>query len=239
MDLKLFSAKLKQKKAYDTILYFCCISVVSWQLYDKIQIFVQKPTTANVKLVESKDLPVSFTLCKLINKLEFDGNFHKHTESSLKNITILYYDTDLEMMENKKITFEFISMTENPLMCKEFDFTGLDKDAIRLVREIGHHIEKNLHLYIHQPGMFLYHEFRSKYQSDKFNFYDIKDTSQNVKIEIESYDISNDPHLTCSFIPHLDCTNKEIIQIYNSTFGCTFPIQRYGISYTYCTIYNN
>ena len=226
MEFNLLSAKLKHKKTYEAILYFCCISAVAWQLYQKIEIFLQQPTTASLKLVESKDLPVSFTLCKFINGLEFDGNFNKHTESSLKNITIVHNNTEIEILGNKNFTFEFISMTVNPLMCKEIDFSGLDKNSIRLVREFGWEIDSNLHLYVHQPGMFHFNEFGIKYQSEKFNYDTKDDTSQNVKIKIESYDISNDPHLTCSSIPHLNCTNKEIIKLYNSTCGCTFPIQR-------------
>ncbi len=195
------------------------MSVVAWQVYEKIEIFLKKPTTASIGFVESKDLPISFTLCKHIRELKFDGNFASHKYPHWMDIRLIYNLSELQIMDNKTLTYEFITYAENPLMCKEFDFTGYEKKKIRILKEYGYGLDKNLFLYIHQPGMFFLKEFKLHYDS-------IHDLNEILKIDVESYDILNDPHLTCSSVSHFNCTNKEIIKEYNKTYGCSYPIQR-------------
>ena len=109
------------------------------------------------------------------------------------------------------------------MLCKEFDLANIDKDWIKLVRK-SNNDDNNLHLYIHQPGMFFMQEFKLKYPSSLFK----KSVSEKNKVLFESYDILNDPQFPCSSEIHQECVNREIIKIFNSTFGCTFPIQRYN-----------
>ncbi len=226
-DFKYFLDQLKRRNILKQILFFVCVSVIAWQVYEKIEIFLKKPTTASIGFVESKDLPISFTLCKNIIQLEFDGNFTGHKYPHLKDIEIISNLSELQMMDNKSFTYEFVIYSENPLMCKEFDFTGYEKDMIRILKEHGQNIDANLYLYIHQPGMFFLQEFGLIFENRKFHYDDNYDLNENVGIDVKSYDISNDPHLTCSRVSHFVCTNKEIIKEYNKTFGCTYPIQRY------------
>ena len=189
------------------------------------------PTTASLDLVGSKEIPIVFTLCKTIYSGTFDGNFSSHSNPSMKNIVLFFNKTETEIMDGNEMKFDFVTYVDSPLMCKDLDFSQIEKNWIRLTREyqkMSVDANKDLHLYIYQPGMFyLWNEFGIKYPSNKFVLYVNDDTNENAKVDIESYDISNDPHLSCSSISHKDCTNKEIIMQYNSTFGCTFPIQRY------------
>ena len=203
------------------------MSVVAWQVNEKIEIFLKKPTTASIGFVESKDIPISFTLCKNIIELKFDGNFTSHKYPHWMDIRLIYNLSELQIMDNKTLPYEFITYAENPLMCKEFDFTGYEKKKIRILKEYGYGLDKNLFLYIHQPGMFFLHEFGLLYKNTQFHYDSEYDLNENIQIDVKSYDISNDPHLTCSRGSHFNCTNKEIIKEYNKTFGCTYPIQRY------------
>ena len=195
------------------------------------------PTTASLSLVGSKDVPIVFTLCKTIYSGTFDGNFSRHSNPSLKNILLVFNKTETEIMNGNGIKFDFVTYVDLPLMCKDLDFSQREKNSIQIVREYqerSSEANENLHLYIYQPGMFyLWNEFGIKYPSNKFALDVGDDTNEHAKVDIESYDISNDPHLSCSSISHKDCTNKEIVMQYNSTFGCTFPIQRYDYFFFY------
>ena len=228
MDLQFFFSKLKRKNVFNAILYLFCIGSVVWLLYEKIQIFVQNPTTSTLEMIDSKDIPISFTLCKMIYSSRYDGSFSRHTLTSIKNVSIVYNNTEIDFLDKKHVTFEFVSYLDYPMMCKEFDLANIEKHWIQFVRYFKSRSEqnRNLHLYIHQPGMFYLQEFRIKYPSKLFKLNPNDKTNENAKVRFESYDISDDPHFPCSSEIHQQCVNREIIRIFNSSFGCTYPIQR-------------
>ena len=231
MDLQSFMSKLKRKEVFNAILYLLCVGSVVWLLYEKIQIFVQKPTTASLETIDSKDIPISFTLCKIIYNAKFDGKFNDHTLTDMKNISIVHNNTNIEFLYKSGLTFDFVSYLDNPMMCKEFDLANTKKNWIQFVRSsvVWNEQNNNLHLYIHPRGMFYNQEFRIKYPSNLFRLNPNDETNENARVLIESYDISDDPHLTCSSEIHQKCVIREIIRMYKSSFGCTYPIQRYDI----------
>jgi hypothetical protein len=55
---------------------------------------------------------------------------------------------------------------------------------------------------------------------------DANEENGNAKIQRTSYDITTNPHMPCTAVSYDKCIRKEVIQIYNKTLGCTFPIQR-------------
>ena len=224
MDLQFLISNLNRKVVFNAILYLFCIGSVVCLLYEKIQIFVKKPTTVSLELTDSKDIPISFTLCKFIYGIKFDGMFTDHTISRIKNITVVYKNTKLELLDKKDLAFEFVSYLDYPMMCKEFDLANIDKDRIKFVRDALNE-DNNLHLYIHQPGMFYIQEFKLKYPNRFFRTNNVDDTNENAKVLVESYDISDDPHFPCSSEIHQECVKREIIRIFNSTYGCTYPLQ--------------
>ena len=132
-------------------------------------------------------------------------------------------------MHNCNLTFDRVSYIENPLMCKEFIMPEHEKSQIRVIREYTYgkgRDNKNLHLYIHQPGMFYFQEFTLKYPSEAFFHKAQDDKNRNSKIQMTSYDLSLDPHMSCSPIPYQECISKDIVMRFNSSIGCTYPIQR-------------
>lgn len=222
-------AKLNQKKLIIVLLYLTCLGMVVLQLYNGVNIFISKPTTASLELVNSNSFPLSFTFCKIF-RTKFNGNFSTQTHASLKNISIQHKNSGFDLLNGSEITFEFVSYVEDPLMCKEYELPKMPRNFIKLVREYdsAHKEEnnKNLHLYIHQPGMFYLQEFTFKYPSEDFILKPYDQSNENAKIQIESYDISMDPHLSCTQIPYQECVSKQIIMMFNATMGCTYPIQR-------------
>ncbi len=231
MDLQFFMSKLQRKEVLNAFLYLLCVGSVVWLLYEKIQIFVQKPTTASLQTIDSKDITISFTLCKIIYHSKFDGKFNDHNLTDLKNISIVHNNTNFEILDKRGQVFDFVSYMGKPMMCKEFDLANTEKNWIQFVRssDVWNEQNKNLHLYIHPPGMFYNQEFRIKYPSKLFRLNPNDETNENARVLIESYDISDDPHLTCSSEIHQECVIREIIRMFKSSFGCTYPIQRYDI----------
>ena len=233
LDLQFIIAKLKRKELFNDILYILCIGSVVWLSYEKVKIFVQRPTTASLEMIDSKDIPISFTLCKFIYGSRFDGMFSSHNLTNTENISLAYDSKQFDILQKKALSFEFVSYLDYPMMCKEFDLANIEKHWIQFVRYFKSRSEqnRNLHLYIHQPGMFYLQEFRIKYPSKLFKLNPNDKTNENAKVRFESYDISDDPHFPCSSEIHQDCVNREIIRISNSSYGCTYPIQRYNFFY--------
>ena len=160
-------SKLKRKDVFNAILYLFCIGSVVWLLHEKIQIFVQRPTTAALEIIISKYIPISFTLCKVFYNRKFDGKFIGHTLTDIENISVVYNNKQLELLDESDLAFEFVSYLDDPMMCKDFDLANIEKDWIKFVRDLKH-IDNNLHLYVHQPGMFYLPEFSLKYPNKLF-----------------------------------------------------------------------
>ena len=215
---------------FNTIIFLLCVGSVVWLLNEKIQIFVQKPTTATLEMIDSKDIPISFTLCKVMYGSKFDGNISRHTLTSIENVSIVYDNKAFDMLNKKHLTFEFVSYLDDPMMCKAFDLANIDKDRIIFVRDALNE-DNNLHLYIHQSGMFYMQEFKLKYPNRFFRTELVDVSNENAKVLIESYDVSDDPNFSCSSEIHQQCVNREIIRIFNTSFGCSYPVQRFVYSF--------
>ena len=90
-------------------LHMLCICSVAWLLTEKIQIFVERPTTASLEMIDSKNIPVSFTLCEFLYNSKFDGKFNDHTLTNIENISVVYNNTKLELLDESDLEFDFIS----------------------------------------------------------------------------------------------------------------------------------
>lgn len=236
LDAKELLGKVKGRSLMMTILYIACIGLLIWQLWSYVKIITSSPTTASKKLVETNQLPLAFTFCKMFYEKSFDGNFTSQTHTTLKNISILSKDSRQKLLIEGEFSYDFISHVEHQLMCKEIDMTNILKEKVELTRE---YIEvnsredlksaeqnDNFHLYIHQPGMFYRNELGLKYPSSKFAHSNFDNYNPQAKIQVNAYDLSLDPHIPCSSVLYQECITKEIILKFNASFGCTYPIQR-------------
>ena len=78
-----------------------CIGSVVWLLYEKIQIFVERPTTASLKMIDSKDMPIAFTLCKVFYNRKFDGKFNDHNLTNVENILKVYDNKEFHIRQER------------------------------------------------------------------------------------------------------------------------------------------
>ncbi len=188
-----------------------------------------KPTTASIKLVNGREYPISLTFCKMIyNWDNFDGNFSRYSVGNVKSVSYETGDNKVDVLTSSALISDFIFYLDDPYLCKEVKMPSVTKDKIIVKRQFDLNQKennKNLHLFIHYPGVLYLQEFGFKYPNTKFNMV-IDDTNENAKIVTESYDITNDPEMPCSDIPYQDCINIEIIKEFKKQFGCTYPFKR-------------
>ena len=230
LDLKALILKFGKMKISISILYLVCLSCVIWQLYNSFNIFIMKPTTASIALVNSREYPISLTFCKVVyNWDNFDGIFSRNTVSTLKQVFYVNGDHKVDVLPDQVLFYDFIYNLDVPYLCKEIEMPLISKDKITVVRQLDLNKDENnnnLHLFIHPPGALYLKEFGFKYPSSKFKLRISNSMNENEKIWIESYDMTNDPQLSCSDISYQDCVDEEIIKEFKTQFGCTFPIRR-------------
>ena len=199
--------------------------MVMWQIYNCLHIFLDQPTTASMELVNSQITPLAFTFCKTMYRSKFKGDFSSQMHRSIKSILVHLKESEIELLEEKEFSYEFVSYIEKQLMCKEFIMPSHQINRIQLKRSTG---DNNLFLYIHQPGMFYSEELWVDYPNTQFRVIgEVYEENKNVRIQRTSYDITTNPHMPCTVSSYDKCIRKEVIQIYNNTLGCTYPIQRY------------
>ncbi len=232
LDMKILLKILAKKELWIRSLYLVCFGCVIWQLNNSLNIFIMKPTTASIELVNSREYPISLTFCKIVFNIHyFDGNFSRHTVGSLKSLFYVDGDHKVDVLTDKMLSYDFLYYLDYPYLCKEIEMPLVSKDKIVLVRQLDVNEDENnnnLHLFIHPPGALYLKEFGFKYPSSSFKLNNgLDNLNDNTKILTESYDIRNDPQMACSDRSFQECVNKEIIKEYNLQFGCTFPIKRY------------
>ncbi len=64
LDLGYIFTKSKYRKIL-YLLYIVAVILVSWQLYNCLQIFIAKPTAASADLIENTQIPLALTFCKV------------------------------------------------------------------------------------------------------------------------------------------------------------------------------
>jgi hypothetical protein len=177
-----------------------------------------------MKLVNSLNTPLAFTFCKSFYGRKFSGNFSSQIHKSIKSLLVQLKESEIELLEEKEFSYEFISHIEIQLMCKEF---VLPNNKIRRIKLRRTAEDNNLFLYIHQPGMLYSEELWVDYPNSLFKVeVDKLNKNDNARIQRISYDITTNPHMPCTADSYDKCIRKEVIQIYNITLGCTYPIQR-------------
>ena len=231
MDLQGIFYKFKYKRYVEMILYLIGVCLVTWQVSNCIKIFVDKPTTAVTDSVKSDQIPLALTFCKFFYE-DFNGNFEvQRDKSGLINVTVVNNNEEINLMHGKTFKFEFVTYIEKLLICKEFELPdGIDKQQLIINKQFGGKEKdvKNLHLYIHQPGMYFLPEFGIKYPSKEFvpKEGDGALVKKFAGLKFELYDLYLNPYIKCSSTSYDPCIMKEIIKKFNKTLGCTYPIQK-------------
>ena len=117
LDLKALILKFGKMKIWISILYLVCLSCVIWQLYNSFNIFIMKPTTASIALVNSREYPISLTFCKVVyNWDNFDGIFSRNTVSTLKQVFYVNGDHKVDVLPDQVLFYDFIYNLDVPYL---------------------------------------------------------------------------------------------------------------------------
>ena len=141
------------------------------------------------------------------------------------------------MNDTQVYQYDFIAFMETLLLCKEFKLERINTQKIQINRDTSSNLTntndlRNLHLYIHQPGMFFLPEFGRKYKSKQFapRKEEINnaatETKRRANLQFQLYDLDLNPYIPCSYTIYDECIMEEIVKEMNISLGCTYPIQR-------------
>ena len=138
------------------------------------------------------------------------------------------------MNDTQTYSYDYITFMETLMICKEFQLDRINIQRIQIIRDTSSNKNtfRNLHMYIHQPGMFFLPEFGRKYNSKKFAPSKEEvgsaatETIRRANLQFQLYDLDLNPYIACSNLNYDECIIQEIIKELNTSLGCTYPIQR-------------
>ena len=146
--------KIACRKLIKTSIHVICYLLVLYQLVNCIQIYSSQPTAASMKIMNTSNVPVSFTFCIIFHQ-GFDGNFDLYKLDMVKEFQISNTDGKTNLLAEKGTAFDFVVYTDKVYMCKEIVLPLIKRERAYLKK-----LEtKNLQLFIHQPGMFMMKDF--------------------------------------------------------------------------------
>ena len=232
MDLSdVFTSILPNKKYIERfvkIVFFgLCYGCVFWQsvvCYDK---YVSQPTGAQIDLVSSEIIPVSFTFCKTIYNLH--ANILDEDIQLLQELDIIFNKEESQsiLTSEELLKYDFVAVKDEQYLCKEIPLPKKNIESVKVVHSASSQ-NQNFHLFIHPQNMFLQAEMVVQYSNEYFH----KGDGQAM-INFEIYDLSKSSHIQCVNGDYHQCQMKNIIHEYNRTLGCSYPIQRYLIQFSY------
>ena len=209
-------------------MHLLCSCCVLWQANSCYKKYASNPTGAQYSLASSKEVAISFTLCKVLYNLQqnVNGRLLNERVKHLKEIIVVTNNEDsfdllTSFSTDLPLTYEFVASVPEPYLCKEIP---LPNRSIRKVKVVHNAYDKdrNFHLFIHPTGMFFHTEMVVQYSNKIFHH----DFDGRAEVKMESYDLTSSPTISCGGDIYHDCKMKMMIKEFNNTMGCSYPIQR-------------
>ena len=229
LEFNTLTGYLQKKQILKLILkvgiYGFCYGCVIWQSNVCLEKYLSKPTGASLDIIDTQDVPLSFTFCEVVYNLNqnSDGRLFKQNIKHLKEIKLETKNSKLFLkLENETVNFNFIIQLPEPYLCREFKLPQLKIESIE-VKHDAIDLNKNFHLFIHPGNMIAAKEFIIQYPNNIFHQFN----DGYAKLKIESYDLSASPDVPCAAdINYDECKFSKILEEYNKTMGCAYPIKR-------------
>ena len=206
------------------VIYGVCSGCVTWQAMVCFQEYLSMPTGATLDLVDTQDVSLSFSFCTVVYNYNqnSNGRLFKQKIGQLKEIK---FRTETETIylkqQNESKMYEFIVSMPEFYLCKEFPLPNTRITDVIITHDAQDR-NNNFHLFIHPTNMINSHEFVIQYPNKFFHKYFDGITILNI----ESYDLTASPEIVCADTDYHSCKMEKIIQEYNRTLGCAYPIQR-------------
>ena len=207
------------------MVYGVCFGCVTWQAVVCFQKYLSMPTGAELELINTEDVSLSFSFCTVVYNYNqnSNGRLFKQKIKQLKEIKIMTEKESMYLkLQNESIMYDFIVSMPELNLCKEYSLPKTRITDIIITHDAHKDKDNNFHLFIHPTHMINAQEFVIQYPNKIFHKY----FDGNTILKIESYDLSASPEIVCANTDYHSCLMEKIIQEYNRTIGCTYPIQR-------------
>ena len=185
--------------------------------------YLSMPTGANLEIVDTEKVSISFTFCELVNDLSKNKNesfFNKPLESLIE-VQILSNSQPIYLKKmNETVTFDFVTVMPNTYICKEFAL--LKKVEKVIIKKFGK--KGNFHLFIHPTNLINMQDYVIQFPNKVFNNDDKKDGFSNLKFE--AYDVSDSAQFHCGDTNFQNCKDNKIKEEYLRVLGCAYPLKR-------------
>ena len=206
-----------------------CYNCIAWQATECFNKYLSMPMEASLEIVNTEHIAISFTFCKVVYNLRHNskGEYYNEEIEQLKEIKLMMNNETLLLKSmNGSATFDFVVLMPEPYLCKEF---ALPKKKISSIK-VNHDAvfrNRNFHLFIHPANMIMIQEFVVQYPNSLFHSHN--DGITNLKIE--SYDLTESRKIKCGAeVNFHNCKILKILEEFNRTMGCAYPIQKYYIT---------
>ena len=206
------------------MIYGVGFGCVTWQAVVCFQKYLSMPTGAKLDLVDTEDVSLSFSFCTVVYNYNqnSNGRLFKQKIKQLKEIRIRTENGTIYLkQQNESKMYDFIVSMPEFYLCKEFPLPKTRISDI-IITHNAEDRDNNFHLFIHPTHMINAQEFVIQYPNKIFHKY----FDGNTILKIESYDLAVSPKIVCADTDYHSCKMEKILQEYNRTLGCAYPIQR-------------
>ena len=223
------------KRIMNFFIYGFCYGCVIWQAVVCFDKYLAMPTAANLEIVSTADVSISFTFCKIVYDLNrnIHGSFFNTPLESLVEIQIFSNSQIIYLKKkNESVEFDYMTSLPNTYVCKEF---ALLKKVEKVIITKTTEKNNNFHLFIHPTNMINIQDYVIQFPNKVFHNDEKRDGFTDLKFE--AYDVTNSADFHCGDTNFQYCKDKKILEEYQRVLGCAYPLQRYNAN-KYKNIFN-
>ena len=206
------------------IIYGFCFGCVTYQAHICFLKYFSFPLGIELEYVDTKDVPISFTMCKVVHSANqnIGGRLFNDKITQLKELRVITKDGDILLYNGTfPLTYDFIASLQKIILCKEFKLPNKTISEVKVMHNAQDR-DVNFHLFLHPTGMIQSQGLVYQYDNKIFHGY----VDGFTEVKFETYDLTSSPKVSCKNLDFYNCRTKKIIEEYNATMGCAYPIQR-------------
>lgn len=193
-----------------------------------------QPIGAAIGLVDTRNVPISVSICKLI------GSVEQATGKTPTDVQIEFIDQiivtgpnmDLKLFDGNA-TYDSMAVLDKVFLCKEFPIPDAKVTSIRIVHQIGlsdsiyYGAEENgkqIKIFVHMQGAFLLDQFVA--EIDHALLTNFETPFYDVFLKMENFDQSHGIECMDEKHGYDACIFKDTLTFLNETLGCSLPLTR-------------
>ena len=192
-----------------------------------------KPVGAAISLIDSKQVPLSVSICKLIGILDHSADINPVDVpiELIDHIIVSGPYMSLDLFNNG--TYDTMVLLDKVFLCKEFLIpVDVKVNKIQIIHrfalnEYGQEEKgngKQMKIYVHMQGSFLLNQFVE--QIDKEILTQNNSPFTEIFMKMENFDLSQGVECMNGDWAYDECIFKDALQFLNRTVGCALTLRR-------------